>query len=393
MRHIWTAGAVAVLSIATAAFSAQTEPASTRDAHIAAARAAAGSDHVAVFDRLCTATPPPETGPAGQAARSAPAAGASGPLAVARRAREGVRQSLFRRPDRVLGLGRDHLGRHHPHRHDLRLLGRRRGCRRAEEARARSGHDQVRRSSATATAITRAARNILQDHFGTRVILSAADWDLLDRSSGTKPKRDMVATDGQKLTLGDTTLTLYLTPGHTLGTISTLIPVKDSGRRTSSPRGAGRRSTGSATGRHTSRQSGRTGSGSRPTVNRRAASATSCEGRRRRAHLEPHDLRRIEDEAAGRRGAQAGRPASVRHRRRPRPAVSDDGRRMRAGRVCNIGRNTPGEWAVTSSTVFITASTRARWALVRHGRNNYTTYMPEQPDRREASHAAGRTTH
>ena len=39
----------------------------------------------------------------------------------------------------------------------------------------------------------------------------------------------MVATDGQKLTLGDTTLTMYITPGHTLGTISTLIPVKDSG--------------------------------------------------------------------------------------------------------------------------------------------------------------------
>jgi metallo-beta-lactamase class B len=70
----------------------------------------------------------------------------------------------------------------------------------------------------------------LQDHFGTRVILSAADWDLLERSTQAKPKRDMVATDGQKLTLGDTTLTLYLTPGHTLGTISTLIPVKDGGR-------------------------------------------------------------------------------------------------------------------------------------------------------------------
>ena len=70
---------------------------------------------------------------------------------------------------------------------------------------------------------------LLQDRFGARVILSAADWDLLDRSAGTKPKRDMVATDGQKLTLGDTTLTLYLTPGHTPGTISTLIPVKDNG--------------------------------------------------------------------------------------------------------------------------------------------------------------------
>ena len=70
----------------------------------------------------------------------------------------------------------------------------------------------------------------LQEHFGTRIILSAADWDLLERTPQSSPKRDIVATDGQKLTLGDTTLTLYLTPGHTPGTISTLIPVKDQGQ-------------------------------------------------------------------------------------------------------------------------------------------------------------------
>jgi metallo-beta-lactamase class B len=72
----------------------------------------------------------------------------------------------------------------------------------------------------------------LQDHFGTRIILSAADWDLVENSPRVtvKPKRDMVATDGQKLTLGDTTLMLYLTPGHTLGTVSVLIPVKDNGK-------------------------------------------------------------------------------------------------------------------------------------------------------------------
>ena len=70
----------------------------------------------------------------------------------------------------------------------------------------------------------------LQDHYGTRVIMSPADWDVLDkRTNGTKPKRDMEATDGQKLTLGDTTLTLYITPGHTPGTISTVFPVKDNG--------------------------------------------------------------------------------------------------------------------------------------------------------------------
>ena len=59
--------------------------------------------------------------------------------------------------------------------------------------------------------------------------MSAADWDVIDRLAGTKPARDMVATDGQKLTLGDTTVTLYITPGHTPGTLSVLIPVRENG--------------------------------------------------------------------------------------------------------------------------------------------------------------------
>src|SRR5262249_45379645 len=43
------------------------------------------------------------------------------------------------------------------------------------------------------------------------------------------PKKDVVVADGQTLTLGDTTITMYLTPGHTGGTISMMIPVKDKG--------------------------------------------------------------------------------------------------------------------------------------------------------------------
>lgn len=70
----------------------------------------------------------------------------------------------------------------------------------------------------------------LQETFGARVVMSEADWELLDRGPEPKPRRDMVATDGMKLTLGDTTLTFYVTPGHTLGTLSTLIPVKENGR-------------------------------------------------------------------------------------------------------------------------------------------------------------------
>jgi metallo-beta-lactamase class B len=40
-----------------------------------------------------------------------------------------------------------------------------------------------------------------------------------------------VATDGQKLTLGDTTVTLYVTPGHTPGTLSSVFTVRDGRRR------------------------------------------------------------------------------------------------------------------------------------------------------------------
>ena len=72
----------------------------------------------------------------------------------------------------------------------------------------------------------------LQERFGARVLLSAADWDLLDESNPDwKPRRDIEVADGQQLTLGDTTLEMHLTPGHTYGTISTLIPVRDGAER------------------------------------------------------------------------------------------------------------------------------------------------------------------
>jgi metallo-beta-lactamase class B len=69
----------------------------------------------------------------------------------------------------------------------------------------------------------------LQDRFHTRVLMSAGDWNVIDGLGGTKPARDLVATDGQRLTLGDTTLTLYVTPGHTPGTLSLVFPVRDNG--------------------------------------------------------------------------------------------------------------------------------------------------------------------
>jgi metallo-beta-lactamase class B len=74
----------------------------------------------------------------------------------------------------------------------------------------------------------------LQETYKARIILSEADWHGIEISpdpNDVKPKKDMVATDGMKLTLGDTTLTIYLTPGHTPGTVSTLVPLREGNQR------------------------------------------------------------------------------------------------------------------------------------------------------------------
>lgn len=78
----------------------------------------------------------------------------------------------------------------------------------------------------------------LQRTYGARVGLSAADWDLIEKAPATSvetsghpaPRRDLVVTDGQRLVLGDTAITLYLTPGHTPGTVSAIVPGRESGR-------------------------------------------------------------------------------------------------------------------------------------------------------------------
>jgi len=74
---------------------------------------------------------------------------------------------------------------------------------------------------------------LLQDRFGAQVIMGGPDWDTVERDAampGGAPHRGIAAADGQKLTLGDTTVTIVQTPGHTPGTLSLLFPVKDRGR-------------------------------------------------------------------------------------------------------------------------------------------------------------------
>lgn len=66
--------------------------------------------------------------------------------------------------------------------------------------------------------------------FGAKVVMSAADWDLYEKSNEKIPaKRDIVATDGMEIKLGKSSVRVYVTPGHTHGTVSTVLPVHDNG--------------------------------------------------------------------------------------------------------------------------------------------------------------------
>jgi metallo-beta-lactamase class B len=86
------------------------------------------------------------------------------------------------------------------------------------------------------------------DHFGgaayfqdrgARVVSSEPDWKLMEappapaRGGGAAPagprppKRDMVAAEGQPITVGDTTFTPVSIPGHTPGALAYIFPAKD----------------------------------------------------------------------------------------------------------------------------------------------------------------------
>jgi metallo-beta-lactamase class B len=75
----------------------------------------------------------------------------------------------------------------------------------------------------------------LQKRYGAKVVMGAADWEAtLQRpatAAGGVPTRDIsVGPAGLKLTLGDTTIDIVSTPGHSPGTLSYVFPVKDQGR-------------------------------------------------------------------------------------------------------------------------------------------------------------------
>ena len=181
--------------------------------HVAAAKAAAGQDHLMLFNQLCS--PPPASAPARQAAAGPAPAPAPGPPARAQWHAEPAK--IF---DNLYFVGMTEYTAWAVTTSDgiividplfdysvedevvggLRKLGL--DPANIEYVLVSHGHlDHV------------GGAKLLQERFGARVLLAAADWDMLERDNPPyKPRRDIEITDGMKLTLGDTTLTMYHTP-------------------------------------------------------------------------------------------------------------------------------------------------------------------------------------
>lgn len=73
----------------------------------------------------------------------------------------------------------------------------------------------------------------LQDEYGATVLISEEDWEFITRNgyddSMPDPDKTEFVHEGDTLTLGETTITMHITPGHTPGTISYFVPVTDQG--------------------------------------------------------------------------------------------------------------------------------------------------------------------
>jgi len=210
-------------------------PASEIDAHIDAAKKAAGLDYRATFVNLCFPTPLPG-GPRGAAAllvpRPAPDRGIwyASPYKVFDNLYWlGTRQhsswalktsagliiidtnfAWATQPEILDGLARLKLNPK-----DIKYV---------ILSHAHGDHDQ-----GVAT---------LQKISGAKIVMGAPDWDAtLKRApdvAGGVPTRGAgdiaVGPEGTKVTLGDTTVDIIFTPGHTPGTLSYIFPVKDKGK-------------------------------------------------------------------------------------------------------------------------------------------------------------------
>ena len=73
----------------------------------------------------------------------------------------------------------------------------------------------------------------IQELYGPRLAMGAADWDALTRAPNPNnerlPRRDIAVKDGDTITLGSTTITLHVLGGHTPATLGVDFTVYDGG--------------------------------------------------------------------------------------------------------------------------------------------------------------------
>jgi len=228
--HARSLVAATLLAVCVANTHAQSTVATTPDRLVAAAKRAAGSDHAGTFLRICVAPDNLNGTPRPPPTRAAPdrAAWYAHPYkvfdnlyflgtqihsawAVTTSAGIIVFDTLFDyavEPEIVDGLSTLGLD---PKNIKYVLI-----------SHAHGDHDQ--------------GAAMLQSRYGAKIVMGAADWEsTLQRPAsapGGVPKRDIaVGPEGLKITLGDTTIDVIATPGHTQGTLSYLFPVRD-GKRT-----------------------------------------------------------------------------------------------------------------------------------------------------------------
>jgi metallo-beta-lactamase class B len=231
-------------------------PASEIDTHVNAARAAAGLDYRATFVNLCFSGANPGRGtaagaraagaaPPGGAARGVPAAGAAagrGGATPATPDRANWYASPYKVFDNLYWLG--------TRQHSSWALRTSEGLIIIDTNFAWATEPEIINGLTTLGLDPRQIKYVvishahgdhdqgaaeLQKRFGAKVVMGAADWDAtLQRpatAAGGVPTRDVsVGPAGMKLTLGDTTIDVVSTPGHSPGTLSYVFPVKDQGQ-------------------------------------------------------------------------------------------------------------------------------------------------------------------
>ena len=225
--------ALLAASVSTSTFAQP--PASEIDSHIAAAKTAAGLDYRATFVNLCFQNPPPGGGRGAASLltpRPAPDRGIwyASPYQVFDNLYWlGTRQHsswALKTSAGIIIIDTNFAWATQPEILDgmAKLKLNPRDIKYVVLSHAHGDHDQ-----GVAT---------LQSKYGARVVMGGPDWEAtLKRApdvAGGVPTRGAndisVGPEGYKLTLGDTTMDIVFTPGHSVGTLSYVFPVKDKGK-------------------------------------------------------------------------------------------------------------------------------------------------------------------